>query len=212
MRKWYPTILVAAAFVLSIAAYGQLPDPMPTHWNIHGQVDGYASRLVGAFLNPLIMLAIAVMIPVLPKIDPRGRNYEKFGMAYLTMMHATITLLFVVHLFALASALGMNVPIARLAPAAVGLLLIVIGNLLPRVRSNWMVGIRTPWTLSSDRVWERTHRMGGYLMMGLGVLLLLATPFAPVSATVILIVGGALVVVLGVTIYSYVLWKQEKRA
>jgi uncharacterized membrane protein len=212
VRKWYPAVLTALAFVISIIAYGHLPDPMPTHWNIHGEVDGYGSRFVGAFLNPLIMVAIAFMIPVLPKIDPRGRNYEKFGTAYLTMMNATITLMFVIHIFALSSALGMNVPIQRIIPAAVGLLFVVIGNLLPRVRPNWMVGIRNPWTLSSDRVWERTHRVGGYLMMGLGVLLVLIGPFAPMIATMILIVGGAVAAVIGITAYSYVICKQEKRA
>ncbi|HEY9429035.1 MAG TPA: DUF1648 domain-containing protein [Gemmatimonadaceae bacterium] len=212
MRKWYPAVLTALALVISIIAYGHLPDPMPTHWNIHGEVDGYGPRFVGAFLNPLIMVAIAFMIPVLPKIDPRGRNYEKFGAAYLTMMNATITLMFVVHIFALSSALGMNIPIQRIIPAAVGLLFVVIGNLLPRVRPNWMVGIRNPWTLSSDRVWERTHRVGGYLMMGLGVLLVLTAPFAPMIATMILIVGGAIAAGIGITVYAYVLWKQEKRA
>lgn len=212
MRKWYPLLLTALAFVISVAAYGHLPEPMPTHWNIHGEVDGYGSRILGAFLNPLIMLVIAFMIPVLPKIDPRGRNYEKFGTAYLTMMNATITLLFVIHLFALSSALGMSIPVGRVIPAAVGLLLIVIGNLLPRVRPNWMVGIRNPWTLSSDRVWERTHRVGGYLMMILGVLLLLAGPFAPMAATFVLILGGVIAVAVGITIYSYVLWKEERGA
>lgn len=212
MRKWYPALLTALAFVISIIAYGHLPDSMPTHWNIHGEVDGYGSRFVGAFVNPLIMVAIAFMIPILPKIDPRGRNYEKFGTAYLTMMNATITLMFVFHIFALSSALGMNVPIQRIIPAAVGLLFVVIGNLLPRVRPNWMVGIRNPWTLSSDRVWERAHRVGGYLMMGLGVLLVLIGPFAPMIATMILIVGGTIAAAIGITAYSYVLWKQEKRA
>jgi uncharacterized membrane protein len=212
VRKWYPLLLTAVALVISVVAYGHLPDPMPTHWNIHGEVDGYGSRMLGAFLNPLIMLALAFMIPVLPKIDPRGRNYEKFGTAYLTMMNATLTLLFVIHLFALSSALGMNIPIGRVVPAAVGLLFIVIGNLLPRVRPNWMVGIRNPWTLSSDRVWERAHRVGGYLMMGVGVILVLLAPFAPRTATFVLILGGVVGVALGITIYSYVLWRQEKGA
>lgn len=212
MRKWYPAALVAISLVISIIAFGHLPDPMPIHWDIQGRVNGYGSRWVGAFLNPLIMLAVAAMIPVLPKIDPRGRNYEKFGKSYLTMMNAVITIMFLIHVFALGSALGMNLPIRRLVPAALGLLLIVIGNVLPRVRPNWMMGIRTPWTLSSDRVWERTHRLGGYLMMGLGVLLVLATPFTPASATFILILGGILIVALGSVIYSYVAWRQEKRA
>lgn len=212
MRKWYPAVLTALSVVISIVAFRHLPDPMPIHWDVHGQVNGYGSRIVGAFLNPLIMLVIAVLIPVLPKIDPRGRNYEKFGTAYLTMMNATLTLMFVVHIFAISTALGMNVPIERVIPAAIGLLLVVIGNLLPRVRPNWMVGIRNPWTLSNDRVWERTHRVGGYLLMGLGVLLVLASPFAPMSATLIIVVGGTIAAGIGITVYSYVIWKQENRA
>lgn len=212
MRKWYPAVLTALSVVISIVAFRHLPDPMPIHWDVHGQVNGYGSRIVGAFLNPLIMLVIAVLIPVLPKIDPRGRNYEKFGTAYHTMMNATLTLMFVVHIFAISTALGMNVPIERVIPAAIGLLLVVIGNLLPRVRPNWMVGIRNPWTLSNDRVWERTHRVGGYLLMGLGVLLVLASPFAPMSATLIIVVGGTIAAGIGITVYSYVIWKQENRA
>lgn len=212
MRKWYPAFVVTIAVALSLAAYGRLPDPMPVHWNIHGQVDDYGSRFLGAFLNPLIMLAIAVLIPVLPRIDPRGRNYEKFSATYHTMMNATLTLMFGIHLFALGSALGMDIPMARVVPAGVGILFIVMGNLLPRVRPNWMVGIRTPWTLSSDRVWERTHRVGGYLMMGAGVALVLAAPFAPVFVTLVLILGGAVVASLGAVIYSYVVWRQERRA
>ena len=91
MRKWYPVLLIALAFAISIVVYNRLPDPMPTHWNMHGEVDGYGSRLVGAFLMPLIMIAIAALIPVLPKIDPRGRNYEKFDTTYFMIMNATIT-------------------------------------------------------------------------------------------------------------------------
>lgn len=212
MRKWYPFVLTALAFAISVAAYGHLPDPMPTHWNIHGEVNGYGSRIMGAFLNPLIMLGIALIIPVLPKIDPRGRNYEKFGTVYLTMMNAVVTVMFVIHLFALGAALGIDVPIGRIVPAAVGILLMVVGNLLPRVRPNWMVGIRNPWTLSSDRVWERAHRVGGYLMMALGVLLVLTAPFVPSAATFVVIIGGVVGLALGITIYSYILWRQEKRA
>lgn len=212
MRKWYPVLVIGLAFAISIIVFRQLPDPMPTHWNVRGEVDGYSSRAVGAFLMPLIMIAIAALIPVLPKIDPRGGNYEKFDTAYFTIMNATITVMLVIHAFTLAAALGMSVSIGRMVPAAIGLLFVVIGNILPRVRPNWMVGLRNPWTLSSDRVWERTHRVGGYLMLGLGVLLLLSSPFAPSIAAFVLILGGTIAVVLGITIYSYVLWKQEKRA
>jgi uncharacterized membrane protein len=205
-------LVIALAFAISIVVYNRLPDPMPTHWNMRGQVDDYGSRLVGAFLMPLIMIAIAALIPVLPRIDPRGKNYAKFDTAYFTIMNATITVMLAIHVFALAAALGLNISVGRLAPAAAGLLLIVVGNLLPRVRPNWMVGIRNPWTLSSDRVWERAHRVGGYLMLTLGVLLLLSGPLAPPMTTVVLALGGVIAVGIGLTVYSYVLWKKEKGA
>jgi uncharacterized membrane protein len=211
MRKWYPVLVIALAFATSIVAYGHLPDPMPTHWNLHGEVDGYSGRFVGAFLLPLIMIGIAALIPVLPKIDPRGNNYQKFDTAYFTIMNATITLMFVIHLFALAAALGIGISMSRMIPAAIGVLLIVIGNVLPRVRSNWMVGIRNPWTLSSDRVWERTHRVGGYMMLALGALLVVCGPFAPPKTTFVLILAGVIAVALGITAYSYVIWTREKR-
>jgi len=210
MRKWYPLLLAALAFLISIAVYSRLPDPMPTHWNMQGQVDDYSARPVGAFLMPVIILAMTALIPLLPKIDPRGGNYVKFEASYLAIMNATITVMFLIHLFAIASALGVNISVGRVVPAAVGLLFVVIGNLLPRVRPNWMVGIRNPWTLSSDRVWERAHRVGGYMMMALGVLLLLTAPFVPGVATFMVVVCGTLAVGLGITVYSYILWKREK--
>jgi uncharacterized membrane protein len=211
MRKWYPVLIIALAFATSIVVYGHLPDPMPTHWNLHGEVDDYGSRFVGAFLLPLIMIGIALLIPVLPKIDPRGSNYQKFDTAYFTIMNATLTVMLLIHLFALGAALGIGVSMNRMIPAAIGILFIVIGNVLPRVRSNWMVGIRNPWTLSSDRVWERTHRVGGYMMLALGVLLIICGPFAPSEATFVLILAGVTAVALGITAYSYIIWTREKK-
>ena len=92
------------------------------------------------------------------------------------------------------------------------LLLIVMGNVLPRARPNWMFGIRTPWTLSNDRVWERTHRVGGYLMLGAGVVILAAAVVAPGPVSVFLFLGAVTVSVAGSILYSYLAWRQETRS
>ena len=212
MRKWYPAVLVVCAFAVSAVAYGRLPARVPVHWDIHGRANGYGSRLEGAFLMPVIMLIIAVMIPVLPKIDPRGQNYEKFRSSYDIMLGSVLSVMLLIHLLALSSALGMHVPIGRVAPAATGVLLVVLGNVMPRVRPNWMIGIRTPWTLSNDRVWERTHRVGGYLFMAAGLLLIVTTAFPLGASGVKVVIGAVLAAALGSVVYSYVAWRQETRS
>ncbi|HEX5435899.1 MAG TPA: SdpI family protein [Gemmatimonadaceae bacterium] len=211
MRKWYPAVLVVAAFAVAVAAYPRLPARVPVHWDIHGDVNGYGSRFVAAYLQPLIMLGIAILIPILPKIDPRARNYEKFGASYELIFSAVLTIVFVIYLVTLASALGKAVPITRIVPALVGVLLVVIGNVLPRVRSNWMVGIRTPWTLSSDGVWERTHRVGGYLLMLAGAALLLASLTLQRETSFVIGFGGVVLASLATVVYSYVAWRREPR-
>ena len=100
----------------------------------------------------------------MPRIDPRAENYARFGEAYEVIVASVLVLLLVTHGIMLAVALGYHVSVARIVPALVGALFVVIGNMMPLVRPNWWFGIRTPWTLSNDRVWARTHRLAGYCM------------------------------------------------
>lgn len=212
MRKWYPITVVAAAFLSSVLAFGRLPERVPVHWNAAGEVDRYGSRFEGAVLLPLIILGIALLIPALPRLDPRGANYEKFRPTYHLAMNATLTFMLAIHLVALGTALGLDLPMGRLMPVGVGALLIVLGNALPRARPNWMFGIRTPWTLSNDRVWERTHRVGGYLMVAAGMVVLLSALIFPGVESVWWLVGAVVMASLGSVIYSYLAWRQETRA
>jgi len=211
MRRWYPTLVVLLALAASAAAYGRLPERMPTHWNAAGEVDGHGSRLMGAFLLPGLMLLMAALVPLLPRIDPRGASYEEFRPTYHLVMNAVVTLLLVVHLVVLASALGHDVPATRIILVGVGLLLVLIGALLPRMRPNWMIGIRTPWTLSSERVWQRTHRVGGMLMLAAGVVTTLAAALPDTRRAVPVMIGSAMVAAFGAVVYSYVAWRQEQR-
>lgn len=208
MRKWIPLVLIVVAFAASAAVYGRLPDPMPTHWNLAGEVDGWTSLPWGAFVLPLMLVAMWGIFQVLPLIDPRKDNYAKFRGTYEILILTITTFMLGVHLVVLAKALGSDISIDRLVPIGVGVLLVVIGNIMPRTRPNWFVGIRTPWTLSSDRVWERTHRFGGQLLVAAGALTVLAGIFAPELAMPVLI-GCSVAVSVGVLAGSYLIWKQD---
>jgi uncharacterized membrane protein len=209
MRKWLNGGIVAAAWAFSLAVYSRLPFRVPTHWGLDGQVDGWSSRPAGAFFMPAVMVGIWALLTFLPRIDPRRENYAKFRGTYDAIVASVLVVMLLIHITALSAALGYDIPIARVIPFAVGGLFIVIGNLLPRARPNWFVGIRTPWTLSSDRVWERTHRLGGLMLVITGIALVIAGLIpGPVSLAFAIAIG--FVTTAATLIYSYVAWRQER--
>lgn len=211
MRKWVPLLIVAAALIASAIVYPDLPDRMPTHWNLEGEIDGWSPRAWGAWMIPVVIAFIWALMRWLPAIDPRGENYVKFGGAFEGIMVSVMLFMLVLHGITLGTALGYPVAMERVVPIGVGLMLIVIGNLLPRARPNWFVGIRTPWTLSSDRVWEKTHRVGGRLFV-LGGILITLSAFLGSSWSRWILVSVVGVCSLGAVIYSFVEWRKEKAA
>ena len=212
MRKLIPGLAVlAAAVAFSVWAYPHLPARVATHFDLHGEPNGWSSRFWAAVLMPLIVLGLAVMFAVLPKIDPRQANYAKFGSTYWTIANATLILTSLIQVVVLGKALGWAFDATRVAFAAVGLLIALIGNLMTRVRPNWFVGIRTPWTLSSDTVWRKTHRFGGFAFVVAGLGMAVAALLAGRSALpwALAAVGAA---ALTSIVYSYVVWRGEQEA
>jgi uncharacterized membrane protein len=208
MRKWFAPLLIIATIAFSAAIYSRLPERVPVHWSLTGDINRYGSRVEGAFLLPGMMIVVWLLLRFLPRIDPRRANYAKFSDTYDLLVNSLVTLFAVMHVALIGTALGWPISMERLVPALVGLQFLILGNALPRARPNWWFGIRTPWTLSNDRVWMRTHRVGGYLLAGAGVVLLIAAAL-PRIWTVAL--GGAAVALaaFGSLIYSYFAWKQE---
>jgi uncharacterized membrane protein len=207
MRKWYPAVLIAVTAIVSAVAYPRLPETVPSHWNLHGQVNGWQSRGRAAFLMPVIMLVLWGVLRGLPAIDPRRANYAKFQPTYDFVIGAVLTLVALIHFAVLAVGLGAPISVHRVIPIALGVVLIAIGNQLPRARSNWWFGIRTPWTLSNERVWERTHRVGGYLMTAAGVAMIIGGLVSDFGGPIIAVCLAGFA--LGSTIYSYYAWRQE---
>jgi uncharacterized membrane protein len=181
---------------------------MPTHWGANGEVNGTSSRMWGAFVLPLVMLALALLMKFLPNIDPRRANYPKFAGTFEAIFISILTLLLIMHIALLAAASGYPVRFERWVPVAIGLFVIVLGNLLPRARPNWFIGVRTPWTLSSDRVWEKTHRLAGYVLVTAGIIV---TIMGLTDLTVAPFLMGPVIGVAAVSlvVYSYVEWRRE---
>jgi len=207
--RWLGYFVAAVAAAASVWAYPQLPPRVATHWGWSGQPDGYSSKLVAVIALPLMILGMRALLIVLPRIDPKGENYQKFASTYWLIFNGVIVFLGVLHLAILGYGLGAPVRMDRVVPAGVGVLLMVVGNYLTRVEPNWFVGIRTPWTLSSERVWHRTHRVGGWILVGGGFLVVL-TLFVPAGAALpILLTTIGLVAVVPVVL-SYLLWRRER--
>src|SRR5205809_7145272 len=163
--RWFGLVIAVVAVALSLWAYPRLPPSVVTHWSLNGTPDGYSSRLWALAIIPVMLVIMTVIFNVLPKIDPRHENYVKFLSSYWLIANAVIVFLLVAHGLIIAAGLGFSIKIDRLMPLGIGLLFVFLGNYLTRVEPNWFVGIRTPWTLSSDTVWRKTHRTGGWLMV-----------------------------------------------
>jgi uncharacterized membrane protein len=210
-RDWLPLGAIALSFVAAVAVYPRVPNPMPTHWNAAGVPDGYGSRFVGVFLLPLISLGLYVLFLVLPRIDPRRANYERFSGTYRFFRELIILFLLFVYGVTLFASFqpGYQMNSAWMF-AGVGFLLAALGNYLPRVRSNWFVGIRTPWTLSSEKVWRATHRVGGRIFVVGGVAIAIAGLLMPGWSLAIILAGTTIIAVVPI-VYSYVLYTRVKR-
>lgn len=207
--RWFGIVVAAVAAVVSVWAYSRLPEMVATHWNLQGAPDGYSSRFWAAAVMPLVILGLTGLFNVLPKVDPRHENYAKFIDTYWLIANAVLVFAGVAHALILANALGYTVQVDRLVPLGVGLLLAFLGNYITRVEPNWFVGIRTPWTLSSDTVWRKVHRTAGWLFV-IGGLVIAAGAFAPRRAFVPLFIA-TIVAAAGIpVVQSFILWKREQ--
>ncbi|MDH4045768.1 MAG: SdpI family protein [Gemmatimonadota bacterium] len=208
-NRWIGLVVAGIAFAVAIWAYPQLPPRVPSHWNIRGEVDGYAGRFVAAFVFPLAILFLAGLVHVLPRIDPRGENYPKFHDTYWLLINGVLIFMGVVYLAVIGNAIGAPIPIGTVMPIALGFLFIVVGNYLGRVQPNWFLGIRTPWTLSSDTVWRKTHRLGSWVFVIAGLLFMVSGLVPGVRFGTPLL---AIIIALVATpvLYSLYLWMRER--
>jgi uncharacterized membrane protein len=199
--------LVLLSFILSIYFYSKVPDQMATHWNSQGEVNGYMSKFWGLFFTPVVITGIAALLLVIPKIDPKKENIEKFRKYYDGFIILFLLFMVSVHLQILLWNVGIQISPNIVLPAGTGLLFYYIGILIGNADRNWFVGIRTPWTLSSDRVWKKTNQLGGKLFKLAGIVAIFGTLFSKLA--VFFIIVPVLLVAGFTVIYSYLEYQKE---
>jgi immunity protein, SdpI family len=201
-------VLAAAALAASAFIYGQLPERIPTHWNLAGKVDGYGPRWT-VFELPAMMLGLLGLFRVLPWLSPKGFEVDSFRRTYLFAMVSVLGLAAYVHGVALYATTHDGADPGRVVLGGVSLFFVLLGNVMGKVRRNFYIGIRTPWTLASERVWVDTHRLAGRTMVASGVVgFLLAIVGGWLVPAFAFLIAGVLFPVL----YSLVHYKRLERA
>ena len=204
-------LLIAAMFVVAALTWPVAPERIPVHWGLSGEADGYAGRFWGLFGQPLIATGLYVLFLVLPRVDPLGTNYARFRNPYLIVRYLIVLFIGVIYGLVVLWARGVDLEFSVVLPVAIGLLFVVVGNLLGKIRPNWFVGIRTPWTLTSKRSWTKTHRLGGWLFVFLGLTFLVGGLVRPSLFASLAGIGVAACALL-LFVYSYLAWRKDPDA
>ncbi len=203
-------IFSISPIIVFLALYNVLPDKVPMHFNFEGEVDRYGSK-IELLIIAILPMAISGLFYIIPKIDPKGENYKKFTGFYDGFKIVMVIFMNVIFYLMISSGLGdFALNMETIVPILVGSLLVFIGNYLPKAKQNFTFGIKTPWTLSSEEVWDKTHRIGGVSFV-IGGILIIASGILPKNEiTIILFVGALLIAALFPIVMSYVYYKRTK--
>lgn len=204
--------LIAIAVIAGALLWNQLPDQMASHWNANDEVNDTMPKFWGVFLMPLVVLGMFGLFIAVPNIDPLKANIAQFrGLFNLFIVLITVFMLYIQGL-TLAWSLGyQSFKMSNAMLPFLGILFMFIGYMLRQAKRNFFIGIRTPWTLSSDTVWDKTHQLGSVLFVASGALAFIGSFFGGMTAFWLLfipLIGSTVFLV----IYSYVLYRNETKA
>ncbi len=214
MKKWskqvlLPLIVALLPMLFGIAVYRQLPPELPTHWNFSGTIDGYSSKAFAVFGLPLMMAGVTLLVPLLLSMDPKNANMSAALKKLVVWICPVMS--FVLTNAILLIGLGYNIPVPLIVCILVGLMLMAIGNYLPKTKQSYTMGIRLPWTLHSEENWNRTHRLAGKLWMLGGFLMILCgflTQYFTSGWLITAVFVGIMGLIFVPTLYSLWLYKK----
>jgi uncharacterized membrane protein len=201
--------LTAFAFLFSIYYYPQLPDQLVSHWDGQGEPNGYLDKDISLFLLPAMMAGFAILFSVIPRIDPLKKNIADFRIYFDIFVILLFIFLACIHMVTIYWNLGFEIPIIPVIAIWIAVLFYYSGLLMKKSKRNWFIGIRTPWTLSSDRIWEKTNGMGGTFFQVAGFLML----FGMLLGELIFLLLVILMISIGFAIayYSYSEYQKEQK-
>lgn len=206
------SVIIAIQVLVAIYGFAVLPDTVPIHWGINGEANGYGSKWIGTFLFPLMSIGVYILVRLLlaagPRLDGRENVAANLQVRKITQTGITLFIL-ITQISALAQTLGVGFDMTMVVMLALSVLFIFLGNYMGKTRRNFWMGIRTPWSLANAAVWERTHRLGGWLFVAVGLIGI------PCSFVPSLRLWGIVVPVIAVSIilyiYSYVCYRQQEQ-
>lgn len=199
--------MILLSFVVGTYFYPQMPEKIAAHWNEQGQVDGYTSKFWGLFLMPFVSVGLFLLFVLIPKIDPLKANIEKFRKHYDVFVVLVIVFLFYLYLLTIFWNLGIRFSIIQFLVPALGILFYYCGILIENAKRNWFIGIRTPWTLSNEEVWDKTHKIGGNLFKIAGVIALLGIFFQ--RSAIFFVLAPVILAAVYTIFYSYFEYQRE---
>lgn len=212
LSVWVCVILLVLATLLSAALYSRMPEQMATHWNTADQVNGTTPRFWGVLIMPLVGTLMLALLLILPGVDPMRKNIAAFRPVFNVFVVVMIAFLMFLHVLSLLWNLGNHsLRIGKAVLPGIGAIFIVAGWMMRQAKRNYSIGIRTPWTLASDAVWEQTHKVGAPVFYACGAIAVLAV-LLPGALAFWLVIGPVLAATLGLTAYSYLLWEREQGA
>ncbi|MFC1599857.1 SdpI family protein [Patescibacteria group bacterium] len=198
--------IVASMLIVGFLLWDQLPEMMPSHWNINGEIDSYMDKTTWIWIFPGITMLMVLMFPFLSRIDPKKEKYELFRRPWLILQMVFVGFFAYIYFVSLYLTLNPSVPITGFIFGGMGVMFVLIGNYLGKVRQNWFMGIRTPWTLDNEEVWNKTQRLAGWLFLTAGLVVFAEAFIQWQVAWVMGVVIGIAVVVP--VVYSYFLHRK----
>lgn len=201
--------IIFVSFVAGFYLYPYMPEKIASHWNIQGDVDGYMSKFWGLFLMPIMSLAMFFLFLLVPKIDPLKENVKKFREYFDKFILLIILFIFYIYTLTILWSFGWRFNMGQFMAPALGVLFFYAGVLIEKSKRNWFIGIRTPWTLSSETVWDKTHQLGSKLFKISGIVALFGFVLPSIAFYLVLI--PVIFSVIYSVIYSYLEYQKEKK-
>lgn len=200
------TMIVLFGFISSLLLYSSLPDIMAIHWNIEGNIDRYAAKYFTLFLIPLLMAALFLLLFIITKVKKTHSNIARFSEAYGYISCAILIFMAYVHVVLITANLENDFNSFKYMISGMALLFVFIGNLLPKIKTNMAMGIRTPWTLNNENVWFHTHRFAGKLVVGVSLFVFVANFVGLMPVISIGLIVSSLLIP---AVYSYIISKRH---
>ena len=208
-REIIPIVLIVLAFILGFYLYPKLPDQIPGHWDYKGEVDAYTSKNFAIFFYPSITLGLYLLLTFIPLIDPLRKNYNSFSRYYFLFRLIFVCFFLTLYFYSLWAGFGTEININYFVVPLFSFLFIFLGLFMPKIKKNYFVGIRNPWTIHSEKVWTKTHQFSGKLFIGAGIISILSL-LVPLYSFFIFLFAVILAAIIA-NVYSYLVFRKIEK-